>query len=65
VNAAFDTDQGEGRAAGAQDGPHKEPVMPEAAVPVVAAIVGLFAVFMVVVGGVSLWSNLPDRTPRD
>lgn len=39
--------------------------MPEAAVPVVAAIVGLFAVFMVVVGGVSVWSNLPDRTPRD
>lgn len=34
--------------------------MPEAAIPVVAAIVGLFAVFMIVVGGVSVWTNLPD-----
>lgn len=35
--------------------------MPEAAVPVVVAIVALFAVFMIVIGGVSVWSNLPDR----
>jgi hypothetical protein len=35
--------------------------MPESAVPVVIAIVGLFSVFMLVVGGVSIWSNLPDR----
>lgn len=34
--------------------------MPESAVPVVIAIVGLFSVFMLVVGGVSIWSNLPD-----
>lgn len=35
--------------------------MPESAVPIVIAIVALFAVFMLVVGGVSIWSNLPDR----
>ncbi len=34
--------------------------MPEAAIPVVAAIVGLFAAFMIVVGGVAIWSNLPE-----
>ncbi len=35
--------------------------MPESAIPVIAAIVGLFSLFMIVVGGVSVWSNLPGK----
>lgn len=34
--------------------------MPAEAVPVVAAVVAVFATFMVVVGGVSIWTNLGD-----
>lgn len=39
--------------------------MPPSAVPVVAAIIAAFSVFIVVVGGVSLWSALPSRRPGD
>jgi hypothetical protein len=31
------------------------------AVPFVAAIVAMFAIFMVVLGGTALWTRLPDR----
>jgi hypothetical protein len=37
--------------------------MPAEAFPVVALVIAVFATFMVVVGGVSIWSNLEDR-PR-
>jgi len=39
--------------------------MPAETVPVVAAIVGAFATFILVVGGVSLWTFIPDRKSRD
>jgi hypothetical protein len=39
--------------------------MPESAVPVVAAIVLAFLTFIVVVGGVSIWTWLPARREGD
>lgn len=39
--------------------------MPAAAVPVVAAVVAVFCFFMAVVGGVSLWCNLPESARED
>lgn len=39
--------------------------MPESAIPVVAFVVAAFSLFMVVVGAVSIWSNLPDRKKPD
>jgi hypothetical protein len=43
--------------------------MPPSAVPFIVAIVAAFAVFIVVVGGVSIWTGLPsgrtgDRDPE-
>jgi hypothetical protein len=35
--------------------------MPPSAVPIVAAIVAAFSSFIVVVGGVSIWSEFPVR----
>lgn len=35
--------------------------MPEYVVPVVAAICAAFLLFIIVVGGVSIWTYLPDR----
>lgn len=37
--------------------------MPPSALPVVAAIIAAFSVFIVVVGGVSFWCALPSRRP--
>lgn len=34
--------------------------MPAAAVPVVIAVVCFFSIFVAVIGGVSLWTYLPD-----
>ena len=35
------------------------------AIPVIAAVIAAFIIFIVVVGGVSIWTNLPDkRLPR-
>lgn len=34
--------------------------MPESAVPVIAAIIAAFSVFILVVGGVSIWTYLPS-----
>jgi len=39
--------------------------MPEYAVPVVVAICAAFSLFIIVVGGVSVWTNTPDRNRRD
>lgn len=39
--------------------------MPEYAVPVVVAICAAFSLFITVVGGVSVWTNLPDRKEPD
>lgn len=39
--------------------------MPESAVPVIVAICAAFSFFVIVVGGVSVWTNLPDRRKRD
>lgn len=39
--------------------------MPPSAVPFIAAIVAAFAVFIVVVGGVSIWTGLPARRTGD
>lgn len=39
--------------------------MSHSAVPFIAAIVAAFAVFIVVVGGVSIWSNMPSRRTGD
>jgi len=39
--------------------------MPPSAVPIVAAIVAAFAVFIIVVGGVSIWTWLPSRKAGD
>lgn len=39
--------------------------MPPSTVPFIAAIVGAFAVFIVVVGGVSIWTGLPSRRSGD
>lgn len=39
--------------------------MPPSAVPFIAAIVAAFAVFIVVVGGVSIWTSLPSRWTDD
>lgn len=35
--------------------------MPAQAVPVIVAVLAFFAVFIVAVGGVSIWCNLDDR----
>jgi len=39
----------------------KEPLMPASAVPFIIAIVLMFSFFIAVVGGVSVWTYLPDR----
>jgi len=39
--------------------------MPESAVPVIVAICAAFALFIIVVGGVSVWTHLPDRRKPD
>jgi hypothetical protein len=39
--------------------------MPPSAIPFIVAIVAAFAVFIVVVGGVSIWSGLPSRGTGD
>lgn len=38
--------------------------MPAEAIPVVAVVVAVFASFMVVVGGVSIWCNLGDKADQ-
>lgn len=38
--------------------------MPTEAVPVIAVVIAVFATFMVVVGGVSIWTNLGDRSDQ-
>lgn len=38
--------------------------MPEPALPALI-VVAIFAVFIVVVGGVSIWTSLPSRDPDD
>lgn len=35
--------------------------MPQSAIPVIVAICAVFSLFIIVVGGVSIWTNLPDR----
>lgn len=35
--------------------------MPQSAIPVLVAIVAMFSVFILVVGGVSIWTYLPAR----
>ena len=37
----------------------EEVSMSESAIPFVAAVVGMFSLFILVVGGVSTWTNLP------
>ncbi len=37
--------------------------MPAESLPFVAAVGAAFSLFIVVVGGVSIWTNLPSRTP--
>lgn len=39
--------------------------MPPSAVPFIVAIVAAFAVFIVVVGGVSIWTGLPSGGTGD
>lgn len=40
--------------------------MPPEAIPFVGAVVVAFALFIVVIGGVSVWSSLPRRdAPRE
>lgn len=39
--------------------------MPESAVPIVVAICAAFSLFIVVVGGVAIWTDLPDRKKPD
>jgi hypothetical protein len=39
--------------------------MPESAVPIVVAICAAFSLFIIVVGGVSIWTDLPDRNKPD
>lgn len=46
-------------------GLNRSSAVPQSAIPVVIAVVALFAVFMGVIGTVSIWSNLPDRKTRD
>lgn len=38
--------------------------MPESAVPIVVAICIAFSLFIFVVGGVSIWTALPDRKDK-
>lgn len=38
--------------------------MPEAAIPALA-VVAIFAVFIIAVGGVSIWTYLPSRDRED
>lgn len=42
----------------------KEMLMPEAAMPALIVVV-IFAVFIVVVGGISIWTYLPSPDDRD
>ena len=54
---------------GAGRAPQGERPLPPSAVPFIVAIVAAFAVFIVVVGGVSIWTGLPsgmtgDRDPE-
>lgn len=44
-------------AGGAEGAGQGEPPMPDSAIPFLVAIVAAFGTFIVVVGGVSLWSN--------
>lgn len=39
--------------------------MPATVAPVVIAICAVFSLFILVVGGVSVWSSLPDRDKQD
>jgi len=57
VKAAGQTGADEG-------GSEQEPAVPQSAIPVVIAVIAFFAIFMGVIGSVSIWSNLPDRRPR-
>jgi len=43
----------------------EESVMPEYAVPVVVAICAAFSLFIIVVGGVAIWTDLPDHRKPD
>jgi len=38
--------------------------MPDSAVPIVVAICIAFSVFILVVGGASVWTALPDREDK-
>ena len=44
---------------------NKEPVMPASNLPILFAIVGAFATFMGVVGGVHLWCALEPAVEND
>lgn len=35
--------------------------MPAEAIPFVASVIAAFVLFMVVVGGVAIWSSIPSR----
>jgi hypothetical protein len=39
--------------------------MPAETVPYIVAVCAAFSLFILVVGGVAVWTNLPDRTERD
>lgn len=39
--------------------------MPESAVPIVVAICAAFSLFIIVVGGVAICTDLPDRKKPD
>lgn len=39
--------------------------MPQSAIPVIVAIVAAFSLFIVVIGGVSIWSEQPTRKQPD
>lgn len=39
--------------------------MPADVVPYIIAICAVFSLFILVVGGVSVWTYLPDRNERD
>jgi len=46
-------------------GSSKESAMPESAVPIIVAICAAFSLFIIVVGGVSVWTNIPDHKKPD
>lgn len=39
--------------------------MPAAVTPVVLAICAVFSLFIIVVGGVAVWSSLPERERQE